>query len=253
MNLDENMFVGLIADGNRTWALEHFQKESKDQLTSDELYEAYHLGGERVKQAAERAREEGVAIFSAWGGSMKNLSGRPKREVGVLHAIYEHFLTELRDVWMDKEGNRDVRFVHMGRTERIQHYAPQVMTLIREIDEHTRQRAGMVMAVCLDYDGLDERDRAIQQWAQQGGKNSPAGWLEHLDLPRQGVKFQPVNLILRTSVDPPKNSVYDNEYLHSYQNETRVRACKACLPDFTADMFSGELAKYRAETKREGK
>lgn len=248
-----NEAVGLIADGNRTWALRHFEKESKDQLTPDELYAAYRKGGERVKEVAERAREEGAAIFAAWGGSMKNLSGRPKREIGILHSIYEHFLTELRDVWMDKEGNRDVRFVHMGRTERVQQYAPQVMALIREIDEHTRQRTGMVMVVCLDYDGLDERDRAVQQWTTHGGKNSPRGWLDHLDLPRQGVKFRPVNLILRTSVDPSDDSVYDNEYLHSYQNETRVRACRVCLPDFTADLFSQELQKYRSETKKGGK
>lgn len=253
MHADENTFVGLIADGNRTWALEHSQRESKDQLTPDELYAAYRKGGERVKEVAERARTEGIRIFAAWGGSTKNLTKRPKRELGVLHSIYEHFLTELRDEWMNKEGNEDVRFVHMGRTERIALHAPQVMELIREIDEHTRNRTGMVMAVGLDYDGRDEQERAIHRWAIRGYQCDPQGWLHHLDLPRQGVPYRHVNLILRTGLRPPEDSVYDNEYLHSYQNETRVRVCRVCLPDLTADLFSQELQKYRSETKKGGK
>lgn len=247
----QKLFVGLIPDGNRRWAMRKYGKATKETLSRDELYDAHWTGAEAIKRVAERAREESVDIFAAWGGSVANLTKRESREVAVLHSVFERLLTELRDDWMDRGENQTARFVAMGRREHLQDRVPTVIQLIDEITEHTRERTGMVLVLCLDYDGLDEGRRAHRLWKERGYPGDEEGWKQFLDLPLQGIPCRDLNLILRTGVRA-HSSKYDNEFLHCYQNETRLRHREIFWPDYTPDMFNEDLHAFLQEEQRRG-
>ncbi len=251
----QGLFVGLIPDGNRRWAIGQYGVAKKEDLTPAQLYEAYWRGTEAVKGVVRRAREESVGIFAAWGGSNDNLRKRSDRELQILYSIYERFMTELRDEWMDAEGYRDTRFVHMGHRERMQTYASQVLRIIDDVAEHTRTRTGMVVAVCLDYDSCDElRVVARQRWREAGLVGEEE---EYLDLPYAGVPYQSLDYGIRTGEVTPEGEEgrvkHTNAFLLGYHNkETRWRYRKEFLPDYTPDMFSQDLGLYKRGEKREG-
>lgn len=257
--LKEGLFVGLIPDGNRSWER---QRVGTQILTHDQLLEAYDCGAEAVKRIIEAARDDGkISILALWGLSMNNLDSRGLLEKRVLFDTYDRFLKELRDEWMDRQENRSVRLVHMGRLMRLMEQAPETVDLLAELIEHTRERTGMIIALCLDYDGHDEEHRALQLWQQ----SNYAGGIEerylYLDLPRQVQALRTigknsrlatsVNLMLRTNTEDAEFDHY-NEFLHAYQNETRVKTLDVFMPDFTADMFREKIARYRSEKMKFG-
>lgn len=246
----KELFVGLIPDGNRRWAAEKYNVPKK-KLTPDQLYETYSRGAEIVKDVADRARDEMVNVLAVFGGSVGNLAKREFKEVQVLHSIYERWLEDLKDDWMDKEGNEHVRFVHMGRTTMLQERAPRIFELISEIAEHTQNRTRMIMAFCLDYAGLDESERAHKLWMDEGCPGGVNGWQQRLDLPMQGVPYRPFDLVIRTGAQSNR-IVYDNEFLDAYRDETRLIPRTDLFPDYTADKFSEDLDLFRGTEQGRG-
>jgi undecaprenyl diphosphate synthase len=244
----QGLFVGLIPDKNRTWAKE---KNQTDTLSSDQLEECYLKGGDVIKEVITVARDESVKIIALWGMSDKNMMNRPEDERKILYGVFEHFLTDLHTNWMNKPENKDVRFVHMGRRDNFEREAPQVVELIDHISTDTRERTGMVVAVGLDYAGWDEHDRAMMPWLKEGAPNPPRGWQAHLDLPRQGVPFQPLDLLIRTGKEEEGLS-RTNEYLHFYHDETRGEAHATYLPDYSGEQFKRDLKKFCAEKQNRG-
>src|SRR3989338_1381206 len=101
----KKLYVGLIPDGNRRWA------KAKG-LSAIKGHEA---GTESVKKIFECARDmQIIRILAAWGLSRKNIEKRPTLQITGLYGLLESTLKDLRDNWMDKTENRDVRLVHLG-------------------------------------------------------------------------------------------------------------------------------------------
>ncbi len=247
----EGLFVGLIPDGNRSWAKAKFN--TKD-LTYEHLLDAYNAGANSVKKIIETARDMRMKVFATWGLSTKNMSSRNSIEKQVLFATFEKFLLELRDEWMDKPENKDVRLVHMGRKDRLLEQAPTVSDLLFDVTNYTRERSGMILALGLDYDGFDEETRAQKNHSNAYG--DPLGWKQWLDIPAEvhdlrgwdenGHLLHPVNLILRTKTEGDL-LFRDNEYLHPYRHETRQEEIGVFLPDLTPELFTEKIERYRRE------
>lgn len=240
--------VGFISNGNRTWAK---RVNNTATPTDRQLLDAYYHGSERVKGVVEAARDAGFRSLMPWGLSDKNIVKRPENERGCLYQIFEHYLTDLRDNFMHKEENQNVRFAQLGRKDRLAKEAPNVIRLIDEIYNDTRQRTGMVLAVALDYGGREEYSRAIKLWADAGCPGGPDGVKAFLDLPLQGIEFQPVDLIIRTG-HKPEEAVRTNEYLFGYLEETRVVPSPILLPDYTKEDFLNNVRTYKGEKKNLG-
>lgn len=246
-------FVGLICDGNRRDEVERVNEQEGRALTiadllPEQLYEAYRLGADAVKKVIERAREEALGVIAVWGMSDKNMEQRPPHQKHILYRIFEEFLVDLRDNWMDRRENSEVRLVHMGKMNHLQEEAPRVKNLLTDIAWHTRQRTDMVVAVCLDYGGKDEQKRATAIWEATGHKGAVEN---RLDLPLLGIPYRPLDLRIRTG--ETTRLKHPNAFLHPYEDdETREAYHATYLPGYTADMFSADLQEYRTMPRRKG-
>jgi len=238
---DKRLFVGLIPDGNRRWEREHKKIPGT----------GHREGAQRVKEVITAFRDNAYThILAVWGLSCKNLEQREPAEQELLYVLMEEFLTDLKDNWMDEEENLDVRLLHMGQTDRMlaHAYGKKVVEVLNTVTEHTRDRTGKVVALCLDYDNKSEDARARGMWWVTESKGPIQ---QHLDLPRQGVPYQPVNLIIRTGSDPVVQ--HDNEFLLGYRDETRQIHHPYYMPDFYGDSFNADVDEYLNAPKRLGK
>ena len=249
MSEQQGLFVGLIPDGNRRWA-------GKQGVS---VIEGHEAGAERVKKIFERARDETIIrIIAAWGLSCKNLEKRPPDQLEGLYALIESTLVDLRDHWMDRPENKNVRMVHMGRRDRLKENVGgrEVLSRLDEIAMHTRDRTGMIIALCLDYDGNNERKRAIEMWRACGALGDGDDFLQYLDLPRQRIPFQRVDLVIRTGEDGMDENGdghhHNNEFLHEYRDDTEDAPHKILLPDYTPDHFSADLRNFLRTKRRKG-
>lgn len=248
MSPERDLFVGLIPDGNRRWGRQEFGVKD---LSPEQTLIAYQRGAQAVRSVAEYARDNSIAVFAAWAGSQANLTERSKMEIDVLRVVVGEFLTDLRDDWMDRPENRSVRFVHLGFRGRIMKLMPEILDGIDAVTEHTRKRTGMIMALCFDYDGKEERRRATEHWDVLRPLRKTVE--DCLDLPmRTGLPFRACDLIIRTGHDPAYHA-RTNEFLIGYHHETRVDPDPTLLPDYTSAQFKNSLRKYRAEPQRRGK
>ena len=246
MHKPDGLFVGLIPDGNRRWA------ENKRIPSA----EGHREGAENIKRLFERARDEGdVSIMSAWALSCANLENRDPEEVNYIFLLVEEFLSDLERNWMDLPENKDIRLVGMGRTDRMENhlYGKNTLDKLNDIATHTRDRTGMVIALCIDYSGRDENYRAIRDWASlRDNHDAPENYVNHLDLPSQGVPYQSVDFIIRTGMKEGDADYFNEQHL-AYQDETRFETHTTLLPDYTPDQFSADLEKNRRSIKRRGK
>ncbi len=240
--------VGFIANGNRTWAK---REHGTDQPTMDQYLDAYMKGSERIKGVIEEARDMGFKLIAPWGMSDRNIIKRPLEERQCLYQVYKHYLIDLRDNFLHRPENSEVRLVHIGRRDRLIDEAPEVIRLIDEIKRDTQERVGMAVAVALDYGGLNERDRATEAWARAGCPGGIDGIKCYLDLSSQGVSYAPVDLIIRTG-HKQEEAVRTNEFLYPYLNETRVIPNTCLLPDYTEDQFRADIQKFQAEKQNRG-
>jgi undecaprenyl pyrophosphate synthase len=268
--------IGLIPDGDRRWARLHHRSKAQ----------AYERGAERFVQILDANCDEGnTDILAAWAISQKNIARSSGELRAVLDAV-QKMLVGLRDHWLDQEGHQDVRLVHMGRADGMCAYphGRKILRTLGEIREHTRNRAGLAVALCLDYDGVEEQGRAIGLWKAMNSPDAdglrcfadrvakagddryaevvhdlveqgvPPGmeWRAFLDLPRWGVQYRPFDLIIRTGI-PQGDSIHDGAFLLAYRNETRLRAVETLFPDFTPEVLSAECARCECEGRRNGK
>lgn len=227
--------LAVIPDGQRRWA----------RANGKSFKEAYEAGAAIIQEQIAVAAEEGAGAFAVWGGSVENLRERPAAELIVLHAVYETFLKRVRDEWMHEPKNAALRFVHMGRAELLTNAE---RALIKEISDATKDRPGMVVALCLGYSGRDEEERALDAWRAAGSRGD---WKDHLDLPKQGIAATPFDLIIRTG-ETTDGPVHDNEFLHAYRRETRVRFRPELFPDMTPEMLRDDIRAFRATDQRRG-
>lgn len=238
--------VGMILDGNRRLA----RKRGLSSVT-----EGHRLGGDNFKKIIECARDDlRIRVLAAWCMSCKNLENRSSLEIEGIFTIGQEFLRDLRDNWMDRPENQSVRLLHMGRQDRMVESPAGngMLGLLNDIAQHTRERTGMVVALCFDYSGEDEQRRAIEAW-KADGLRTPS-FEPYLDLPRQDVAYRPLDLLIRTGKEDGESD-RSGAFLHPYQvaGETRLRSSTLLFPEFVPEEFAAVLNAYFAETKREGK
>ncbi|MDD4319235.1 MAG: undecaprenyl diphosphate synthase family protein [Candidatus Peribacteraceae bacterium] len=251
----EGLFIGFILDGNRRQEVEDLatvrgQTLTTSQLSFRDLVSAYTKGGEAVRGIMETARDGVVGTLALWAWSEENMTQRGAEVREATFAVIDSFLGDLEHAGRHDPASADVRLVHMGRTDRLSEADPVLLARIQRLCAETRERAGMVVALCCDYSGPQEADRAIRSWAEAGAQGD---WRQYLDLPRQGVPFRPLDLLVRTGEDGG-GLVHDNAFLHGYRNgQTEMAFTETLLPHFTQDMFRAYLQRrLEAKGKRRG-
>src|SRR5215472_10828171 len=148
--------IAIIMDGNGRWA----QARGLPRIAG------HRRGAEAVRRTLTAAAELGVPYLTLFGFSSENWK-RPLTEVDDLMGLLRHYLRgEIAE--LHRNG---VRLRVIGERGRL---APDIVTLIANAEELTRDNGGVNLTIALSYGGRDEIVAAMRALAEQAA----AGALE---------------------------------------------------------------------------
>lgn len=174
--------IAIILDGNRRWA------RSRG-LPTLEGHKAGFTAGLTIAKAS---RAWGVHTFTVWGLSTENWDRSPK-ELAYLMKLYWKMVSTVEE----EAKKDDIRFVHLGRKDRI----PKSLALyIKRIEEKTKNNKAHVFNAAIDYGGHDEILRATKKIIDSGIKSNELDEKKFASFLDTGDQTYPyVDLFIRTS------------------------------------------------------
>jgi undecaprenyl diphosphate synthase len=141
--------VGIIMDGNGRWA----QGYGRPRI------EGHRRGMETVREVVKGSIELGVEYLTLFGFSIENWK-RPAAEISSLMGLLRLYLCqEIKD--LDQQGVR-MRFI--GHRSLL---ADDIVSLIEEAEEQTKNNTNLNLVVALSYGGRQEITAAAQSVARQ--------------------------------------------------------------------------------------
>ncbi len=168
--------VAIIMDGNRRWAKERGLP----------AFEGHRRGSLAFEKLVSKARKMGINCLSTWAFSTENWK-RSKEEVDKLFEIIEGMARK----YMDRCGKEKVRFVHIGRKDRI---PSALKNLIIKAEEDTKKFTDFTIVLAIDYGGHDELLRAIDKTIKK--KEALTG--ENIEKNLDTAELPQIDYIIRT-------------------------------------------------------
>lgn len=141
--------VGIIMDGNGRWAKKRGLPRSA----------GHSAGAQNFRTITKYCSTIGIKHLTVYAFSTENWK-RPKEEIDSLMNLFKSYLEEaLRDF---KDEDIVVRFIG-DKTA----FSPDLQALIKENEESSAHRTGMVLNLAMNYGGRDEIVRAARQIARE--------------------------------------------------------------------------------------
>ncbi len=227
----KGLSIGIIMDGNGRWA----KKRGLPRTAG------HKKGAEVFEDITRYANELGVASIAYYAFSTENWS-RPPEELKV---IMDLFGTSLKRLY--KYINENNRVVFLGERAPLR---PEHQEMMRDIEEKTANRTGMVLNIAVNYGGRDEIVHAAQQLAKevQNGTRKVEEITEEEISKRLYTQGQPMpDLILRTSGEKRISNflIWQCAYSEFVFTDT-------LWPDFTRKDFDDIIAEYHGRERRFG-
>ncbi|SFJ08401.1 isoprenyl transferase [Planctomicrobium piriforme] len=141
--------VAIIMDGNGRWA----QNRGLPRI------EGHRRGVESVRTVVEEAARLGLEQLTLYCFSSENWK-RPRIELDLLMSLLQRYVVAERAEIM----RQDIRFVTIGRTDRIH---PRIFQEVNATIELSRDNPGMKLCLALDYGARDEIVGAMRQIAEK--------------------------------------------------------------------------------------
>ena len=140
--------VAIIMDGNGRWA----KSRGLPRIAG------HRRGAESVRRAITASAELGISYLTLFGFSSENWK-RPSDEVNDLMGLLRHYLRgEIAE--LHQQG---VRLLVIGDRVRL---APDIVTLIDNAEQLTRNNKGLTLIVALSYGGRDDIVQASRKLAE---------------------------------------------------------------------------------------
>ncbi len=140
--------VAIIMDGNGRWA----KSRGLPRIAG------HRRGAESVRRAITAAAELGISYLTLFGFSSENWK-RPSDEINDLMGLLRHYLRgEIAE--LHQQG---VRLKVIGDRARL---APDIVTLIDNAEQLTRNNTRLTLIVALSYGGRDDIVQASRKLAQ---------------------------------------------------------------------------------------
>ncbi len=219
-------------DGNGRWAAQRGFPRT----------EGHRRGVESVRGCVRAAIELGVSYLTLYTFSSENWS-RPKDEIFDLMGLLKRFIR--RDLAELHEQNVKINVI--GTDAGVD---GEIMSLIREAVNLTRNNTGLQLTTAFNYGGRDEIVRAVRAIALkvQQGEIDPAAitaevFADHLDT----AGLPEPDLLIRTSgVQRISN------FLLWQCAYTEFVFVNAYWPEFNKDTFAAAIAEYQSRERRFG-
>jgi undecaprenyl diphosphate synthase len=130
--------IAIIMDGNGRWA----KKRSLNRIRG------HREGAESVRDIVRASREIGIEILTLYAFSTENWQ-RPQQEISALMTLLKDFLrSELAE--MMENG---IRLNAIGQIAR---FSEDVVHVLQEVMDATRENSDMILNLALSYGGRDE-------------------------------------------------------------------------------------------------
>jgi undecaprenyl diphosphate synthase len=217
--------ISIIPDGNRRWAKDHGLP----------TLEGHRKGVENAEKLVYKARELGIKYISGWLFSTENWK-RDAGEKSYLFGLAAEFANKYHKKFMAAK----IRFLHIGRKDRIPHQIAEVLT---KMENDTKDFKDFTVIVAMDYGGHDEIIRATQKVIEKGLKITEQSIEAHLDT--AGIPAP--DLIIRTSGEQRLSGFmsWQNAYSEFYFP-------KIHFPDFGPAELEKAVIEYGARERRFG-
>lgn len=223
--------IAIIVDGNGRWATAQGKTRS----------EGHKAGFDRLEEIITYAIEKGVQVLSLYVFSTENFK-REKKEVDYLMQLFKRNFKKV-SAKLDKEN---VKVVFSGREKPLE---DAIISMMREIEESTKDNTKAVVNFCLNYGGHAEIVDACKKVASEVKK----GNIEIEDIEETLFaqylyqNLPPVDLLIRTSGEQRLSNFlpWQLSYAEFYFPEV-------AFPDFNKDEFDLAVLKYNKRDRRFG-
>lgn len=219
-------------DGNGRWAA----ARGKPRLFG------HQAGAQRVRDIVEACPDLGIRYLTVFAFSTENWK-RTKSEVSGLMTLFKRYI--MKESSTLHENNIRVQFI--GNTDRLD---PKLVSMMRELEKITANNDLVHLTVALNYGSRDEIARAAQRISQE----VDAGNLKAEDINTDTITryldtggVPDPDLIIRTS-----GEARISNFLLWQSAYAEYEFVETLWPDFTAEIFSGCVAKYSKRERRFG-
>ncbi|HTW19964.1 MAG TPA: isoprenyl transferase [Mycobacteriales bacterium] len=227
--------VGVIVDGNRRWARAAGARH---------VSQGHQAGADHILDLLDWCTEAGVEVVTLWLLSSDNL-GRPENELLPLLDIIDATVTDLA------APERPWRVHPVGALDLLR---DSTVRVLKEADETTRRKSGLVVNVAIGYGGRREIADAVrsllQEHASRGASLEEVASLLDVELIADHLytRGQPdPDLVIRTSGEQRLGGFLLWQSAHS-----EFYFCDALWPDFRRIDFLRALRSYAQRERRHG-
>ncbi len=224
--------LGIIMDGNGRWA----KKRGLPRTAG------HTVGAANFKTITRYCASIGIEYLTVYAFSTENWK-RPPEEVSALMKLFRQYLEEALRDFLDE--NIKVRFI--GDTSV---FPQELQTLIRETEEVSKNRTGMVLNIAMNYGGRSEIARAARLLAEkvQRGEISPEEITEQAISDSLYTAGQPdPDLIIR-----PSGEQRTSNFLLWQSAYAEYIICDILWPDFKPQDLEDALDEFSRRQRRFG-
>jgi len=217
--------VAIIMDGNRRWARQRGLP----------AFEGHARGAITFEKLVGKAKKMGIRCLSTWAFSTENWK-RSKEEVDKLFSIIE----KMAKKYIDRCGEENMRFVHIGRKDRI----PETLrNMIIKAEEETKKFTDFYIVLAIDYGGHDELLRAMKKMKEEKLEITPENVEKSLDT----AGLPQIDYIIRTGGEKRLSGFmsWQCAYAELYFTDTY-------FPAFTPKKFEEAIREFSRRQRRFG-
>lgn len=220
--------IALILDGNRRWA----------RARGLHPWEGHKAGLQAVVDVAKASRDFDVHTFTIWAFSTENWD-RSQQEIDRIMELFDKSMDEFKK---DLVGN-EVRFIHLGRKDRL---PIKLVAKMTKIEQETKHFEKHVLNLALDYGGKDEIVRATNKIIESGLQKVDEKIFESY-LDTAGQPYPYVDLFIRTSGEQRTSGLlpWQMSYAEMYWELDH-------LPDFSPEKLKNAILDYSCRRRRFG-
>lgn len=217
--------VGIIMDGNGRWA-------KKRGLPRKAGHKA---GSEVFRTIAKECGRLGIKYATFYAFSTENWK-RPKEEVDALMALFKDYLLEAKADITAAENNR---MIFIGEREGI---SQELLDLIDEAEEDTKNNTGCTIYVAVNYGGRQEIVSAVNKLIAQGKIE-----ISEDDISSSIYTVPDCDLIIRPSGEQRLSNflLWQAAYSEFWYSDV-------LWPDFTKDDLYSALSEFEKRNRRFG-
>lgn len=224
--------IGIIMDGNGRWAKKRGLPRSA----------GHTAGAQTFRKIARYCSDIGIKYLTVYAFSTENWR-RPSDEVDALMRLFKDYLQEaIRDF---KDDSIVLRFIGDRSA-----FSSELLSLMNENEEESRERDGMVLNIAMNYGGRAELVTAIRDMANEvkDGSLDPAAITEELVSQHLYTTGQPdPDLIIR-----PSGENRTSNFLLWQSAYAEYVIMDVLWPDFTQDDLNQALIEFAKRNRRFG-